>query len=234
MAKHGKRYRAVREKVDSLKMYPVDEALGLVKDLANAKFDESVDIAINLGVNPKYSDQMVRGAVVLPRGTGKTVRVAVFAKGEKAKEAEEAGADVVGAEDLVERIEGGFLDFDKAIATPDMMKVAGRLGKILGPRGLMPNPKVGTVTFEVSKTVKELKGGRAEYKVDKEGIVHVGVGKVSFNVDHLKENISALVEAVQKAKPASAKGTYLKAASVSSTMGPGVKLDIGDLTSLVV
>ena len=233
MPKHGKKYKAAREKVDRLKKYAVEEGLGLVKEMASAKFDETVDMALNLGVNPKYSDQMVRGAVVLPHGTGKSVRVAVFAKGDKAKEAEEAGADIVGAEDLVEKIQGGFLDFDKTIATPDMMKIVGKLGKILGTRGLMPNPKVGTVTFDIAKAVKETKAGKAEFRVEKEGIVHVAVGKASFSAQQLKENLAALIEAVMKAKPASAKGAYLKAAAISSTMGPGVKLDVNDLAALV-
>jgi large subunit ribosomal protein L1 len=233
MPKHGKKYKASREKIDRLKKYPVDEGLGLVKEMATAKFDETVDMALNLGVNPKYSDQMVRGAVVLPHGTGKSVRVAVFAKGDKAKEAEEAGADIVGAEDLVEKIQGGFLDFDKTIATPDMMKIVGKLGKILGTRGLMPNPKVGTVTFDIAKAVKETKAGKAEFRVEKEGILHVAVGKASFSAEQLKDNVAALIEAVMKAKPASAKGAYLKSAAISSTMGPGVKLDVNDLASLV-
>jgi large subunit ribosomal protein L1 len=232
MPKHGKKYKASREKVDRLKRYLVEEGLGLVKEMASAKFDETVDMALNLGVNPKYSDQMVRGAVVLPHGTGRSVRVAVFAKGDKAKEAEEAGADIVGAEDLVEKIQGGFLDFDKTIATPDMMKIVGKLGKILGTRGLMPNPKVGTVTFDIAKAVKETKAGKAEFRVEKEGIVHVAVGKASFSAEQLKENLAALIEAVMKAKPASAKGAYLKAAAISSTMGPGVKLDVNDLAAL--
>ena len=232
MPKHGKKYRASREKVDRLKKYPLDEGLGLVKEMATAKFDETVDMALNLGVNPKYSDQMVRGAVVLPHGTGKSVRVAVFAKGDKAKEAEEAGADIVGAEDLVEKIQGGFLDFDKTIATPDMMKIVGKLGKILGTRGLMPNPKVGTVTFDIGKAVKETKAGKAEFRVEKEGILHVAVGKASFSAEQLKENVAALIEAVMKAKPSSAKGAYLKSAAISSTMGPGVKLDVNDLAAL--
>jgi large subunit ribosomal protein L1 len=232
MPRHGKKYKASREKVDRLKRYPVEEGLGLVKEMAKAKFDETVDMALNLGVNPKYSDQMVRGAVVLPHGTGKSVRVAVFAKGDKAKEAEEAGADIVGAEDLVEKIQGGFLDFDKTIATPDMMKIVGKLGKILGTRGLMPNPKVGTVTFDIAKAVKETKAGKAEFRVEKEGIVHVAVGKASFSAEQLKENVAALIEAVMKAKPASAKGAYLKSAAISSTMGPGVKLDVNDLAAL--
>lgn len=232
MPRHGKKYKASSEKVDRLKRYPVEEGLSMVKEMASAKFDETVDLAVNLGVNPKYSDQMVRGAVVLPHGTGKSVRVAVFAKGDKAKEAEEAGADIIGEEDLAEKIQGGFLDFDKAIATPDMMKVVGKLGKILGRRGLMPNPKVGTVTFDIAKAVKETKAGKAEFRVEKEGILHVPVGKASFSVEQLKENVSALIEAVMKAKPSSAKGTYLKTAAISSTMGPGVKLDVNDLAAL--
>jgi len=233
MAKHGKKYRSGKEKIDRSKRYKVLEALQLVKETAYAKFNESVDLALNLGVDPKYSDQMVRGAVVMPHGTGKSVRVAVFAKGDKAKEAEDAGADVVGAEDLAAKIEGGFLDFEKTIATPDMMKVVGRLGKILGTRGLMPNPKVGTVTNDVAKAVRELKAGKVEFKVQKEGIVHVSIGKIQMSAEQLKDNLAALMEAVMKAKPASAKGVYLKAAAVSSTMGPGVKMDTGDLADLV-
>ncbi len=232
MPKHGKRYKVQREKIDSLKSYPLDDALALVKDLASAKFDETMEMAINLGVNPKYSDQMVRGAAVMPHGTGKTVRVAVFAKGDKAKEAEEAGADIIGAEDLAEKIQGGFLDFDKTVATPDMMKVVGKLGKILGRRGLMPNPKVGTVTFEIAKAVRETKGGKVEFRVEKEGIIHARVGKVSFEVQQLRENIASLMEAILKAKPSSAKGIYVKRASISSTMGPGLKLDVAEITSL--
>lgn len=233
MAKHGKKYRTGKEKIDRSKRYPVIEALQLVKETAYAKFNESVDLALNLGVDPKYSDQMVRGAVVMPHGTGKSVRVAVFAKGDKAKEAEDAGADIVGAEDLATKIEGGFLDFEKTIATPDMMKVVGKLGKILGTRGLMPNPKVGTVTNDVAKAVRELKAGKVEFKVQKEGIVHVSIGKIQMSAEQLQANLAALMEAVMKAKPASAKGVYLKAATVSSTMGPGVKMDTGDLVDLV-
>ncbi len=233
MSKRGKKYNNSIKEVDRFKHYSLEEALSLVKKCAYAKFDENVDIAVNLGVNPKYSDQMVRGAVVLPHSTGKAVRVAVFAKGDKAKEAEQAGADIIGAEDLAEKIENGFLDFDKTIATPDMMKIVGKLGKILGRRGLMPNPKVGTVTFDIAKAVGECKAGKTEFRVEKEGIIHIGVGKVSFSPDKLKDNILALIEALQKAKPAAAKGAYFKAAAVSSTMGPGIKLDVGELTSLL-
>ncbi len=234
MPKHGKKYRASREKIDRFKSYPVDEALGLVRDCAWAGFNETVDVAVNLGVNPKYSDQMVRGAVVMPHGVGKTVRVAVFAKGDKAKEAEDAGAEVVGGEELAEKIQGGWLEFDKAIATPDMMKVVGKLGKILGPRGMMPNPKVGTVTFELEKAVSETKSGKVEFRVDKEGIIHAPVGKLAFQDQQLKENMAVLADALTKAKPSSAKGVYFRAAAVSSTMGPGVKLDLADFTSLTV
>ena len=234
MARHGKRYRSSKEKIDRNKRYPVDEGLTLLKNLAHTKFDESVDLAINLGVNPKYSDQMVRGAVLLPHGIGKTVRVAVFAKGDKAKEAQDAGADIVGAEDLVEKIEGGFLDFDKAIATPDLMKIVGKLGKILGTRGLMPNPKVGTVTFDIAQAVKETKAGKVEFKVEKEGIVHVPIGRISFSAEQIKANLMTLMEIIMKAKPSSAKGIYLKTVTISSTMGPGVKLDTSDLTDSLV
>jgi len=232
MARHGKKYRANREKVDRSKRYTVDEALALIKSMAAAKFDESVDIAINLGVNPKYSDQMVRGAVPMPHGTGKTVRIAVFAKGDKAKEAEAAGADIIGAEDLGEKIKAGFLDFDAAIATPDMMKVVGVLGKVLGPRGLMPNPKTGTVTMDVTKAIRELKAGKIEFRVEKEGIVHCPIGKASFEQQKLKENLTALIDAITKAKPPAAKGQYYRAATITSTMGPGIKLDLTDLTGL--
>jgi large subunit ribosomal protein L1 len=221
----GKKYVEVKKKVDRAKRYDLEEGLQLLKATARAKFDESVDMAIRLGVNPKHSDQMVRGTVVLPNGVGKSVKVLVFAKGEKEKEAKEAGADLVGAEDLVEKITAGWTDFDKAIATPDMMGTVGKLGKILGPRGLMPNPKVGTVTFDVGRAVKELKAGRVEFKVDKTGIVHTTVGKISFEPDRLKENILALMEVILRAKPSSSKGTYLKTIAISTTMGPGIKLD---------
>jgi len=229
MGKRGKKYLAVKEKIDRNRRYSLDEGIKLLKETARAKFDETVDMAIRLGVNPKHSDQMVRGTVVLPNGLGKSVKVLVFAKGEKEKEAREAGADYVGAEDLVEKISGGWTDFDKAIATPDMMGTVGKLGKILGPRGLMPNPKVGTVTFDVARAIKELKAGRVEFKVDKAGIVHTTVGKVSFDPAKLKENILALMDVIIRAKPASSKGTYLKTAALSATMGPGIKLDPNDL-----
>lgn len=225
MAKYGKKYRAIAEKVDRTKRYTIDEAVQLVRDLKVAKFDESVDVAVNLGVDPRHADQMVRGAVVLPHGTGKSVRVAVFAKGEKAKEAEEAGADIVGAEDLAEKIEGGFLEFDKAIATPDMMGVVGRLGRILGPRGLMPNPRVGTVTMDVGKAVQETKAGKIEFRVEKAGIVHASIGKTSMEPQQLAENLTELLSTIIRLKPSASKGTYLKGASLATTMGPSIRLD---------
>ncbi|RMG92758.1 MAG: 50S ribosomal protein L1 [Candidatus Dadabacteria bacterium] len=225
MARKGKKYLEARSKVDRLKLYDLDEALALLPQLSYAKFDESVDLAVRLGVNPAHADQMVRGTVVLPHGTGKGVRVLVFAKGDKAKEAEEAGADFVGAEDLAEKIQGGWLDFDKAVATPDMMGVVGRLGRILGPRGLMPNPKSGTVTFDVAQAVKELKAGRVEYRVDKYGNVHVPVGRKSFSPEQLKENVAAVIESLIRAKPASAKGAYIRGVALATTMSPGLKLD---------
>lgn len=225
MAKHGKKYRAVAEKVDRTKRYTLEEAVQLVRELKVAKFDESVDVAVNLGVDPRHADQMVRGAVVLPHGTGKTVRVAVFAKGDKAKEAEEAGADIVGAEDLAAKIEQGFLDFDKTIATPDMMGVVGRLGKILGPRGLMPNPRVGTVTMDVAKAVKELKAGKIEFRVEKAGIVHASIGKTSMSPEQLRDNLVEFLSTILRLKPATSKGTYLKGVSLSTTMGPSIRLD---------
>lgn len=225
MANAGKKYKAAAAKVDRSKRYSLDEAVNLVKELSNTKFDGSVDVAIQLGVDPKHADQMVRGAVVLPHGLGKVVRVAVFAKGDKAKEAEAAGADIVGAEELAERIQAGFLDFDSTVATPDMMGVVGRIGKILGPRSLMPNPKLGTVTVDVARAVRELKAGKIEYRVEKAGIIHAPVGKVSFETSVITENLNALIEAVFKSKPTGAKGTYLQGISVSSTMGPGVRVD---------
>ena len=225
MAKDGKRIIAAREGIDRVKLYPVNDAVGLVKDRAKTKFDETVEIAMNLGVDPKHADQMVRGVVNLPNGTGRTVRVAVFARGAKADEARNAGADVIGAEDLVATVQGGTIEFDRCIATPDMMGLVGRLGKVLGPRGLMPNPRVGTVTMDVAGAVKASKGGAVEFRVEKAGIVQGSVGKASFDDAKLVENIRAFVDAVTRAKPAGAKGTYLQRVAISSTMGPGVKVD---------
>lgn len=230
MAKLGKKRADAFKRVDRTTRYAVADAMKLIKGCKTAKFDESVDVAINLGVDPRHADQMVRGAVVLPNGTGKTVRVAVFAKGPKATEAEEAGADIVGADDLHDKItKENFLDFDKVIATPDMMGVVGRLGRVLGPRGLMPNPKVGTVTMDVAKAVTEAKGGKVEFRVEKSGIVHVPIGRVSFESDKLAENFGAIIDAVVRAKPAAAKGTYVKNVTLSSTMGPGVKVDVSSM-----
>ena len=229
----GKQQKSAREKVDRSKTYQLDEALALVKEVSFAKFDETVDLSVRLGVDPRKADQMVRGAVVLPNGLGKDVRVLVFAKGEKAMEATQAGADFVGADDLVEKIKGGWFEFDTAIATPDMMGTVGKIGKMLGPRGLMPNPKVGTVTFELARAVQEAKSGKVEYRVEKAGIVHAPVGKVSFDVQKLHENVLSLVDALVKAKPSTAKGSYLKKVSISSTMGPGVNIDIPALQMLV-
>jgi large subunit ribosomal protein L1 len=225
MANHGKKYKEAAKLIDAEKRYTVDEACALVGKTAKKKFDETVDVAIRLGVDPKHADQMVRGAVVLPHGIGKTVRVAVFAKGDKAKEAQDAGADTVGAEDLAAKVQEGWMDFDVAIATPDMMGVVGRLGKVLGPRGLMPNPKVGTVTADVARAVRESKAGKVEFRVEKAGIVHVPVGKATFDVKRLQDNVNAILETIMKAKPATAKGVYLKGVSLSTTMGPGIKLD---------
>lgn len=227
----GKKYKAAAAKVDRNRRYKVDEAMKLVKETAAKKFDESVDAAINLGVDPKHADQVVRGAVVLPHGMGKSVKIAVFAKGDKAKEAEQAGADIVGAEDLAEKIQAGFMDFDKVIAAPDMMGVVGRLGKILGPRGLMPNPKVGTVTMDLTRAVKEQKAGKVEFRVEKAGIVHVPFGKASFDAQKLKDNFTAIMEIIFKAKPQTAKGVYVKNVTVSTTMGPGIKLDLAELSA---
>lgn len=231
MAKIGKRVRAIREAVKDKSMLPLEEAVSLVKQHANAKFDETIEVALNLGVDPRHADQMVRGAVTLPNGTGRSVRVAVFARGPKADEAKEAGADIVGAEDLMETVQGGTIDFDRCIATPDMMPIVGRLGKVLGPRGLMPNPKVGTVTLDVAQAVKDAKGGQVQFRVEKAGIIHAGVGKASFDSDKLVENIRALVDAVNRSKPTGAKGTYLKKVSLSSTMGPGVSVSLDSVTA---
>lgn len=231
MARVAKRLKTTDEKVNRDHLYPVDEALALVKGGATAKFDETIEVAMNLGVDPRHADQMVRGVVQLPNGTGKSVRVGVFARGEKADEAKAAGADVIGAEDLVEIVQGGTIDFDRCIATPDMMALVGRLGKVLGPRGLMPNPRVGTVTMDVATAVKNAKGGEVQFRVEKAGIIHAGVGKASFSEDQLVENVKAFADAVTKAKPAGAKGTYLQGVAVSSTMGRGVKIDVSSLSA---
>jgi large subunit ribosomal protein L1 len=228
----SKRYDASVAKVDAEKPYTVEEAIAALKSMPAAKFDESVDLSFRLGVDPKHADQMVRGAVVLPHGIGKSVRVAVFAKGEKEREAREAGADVIGAEDLVERVQGGFMEFDTTIATPDLMGQVGRLGKVLGPRGLMPNPKLGTVTFDVGRAVREAKAGKVEFRVDKAGNIHVPVGKRSFSAENLAANAMALIEAIVRAKPAAAKGTYLRTLTLSSTMSPGVKIDAQGVANL--
>ncbi len=230
MAKFGKRTREAREAFAGKHNVTVEEAVGLVKANAKAKFDESVEIAMNLGVDPRHADQMVRGTVSLPNGTGKTVRVAVFARGPKADEAKEAGADIVGAEDLMEIVQGGKIDFDRCIATPDMMPIVGRLGKVLGPRNLMPNPKVGTVTMDVKEAIQAAKGGQVQFKVEKAGVIQAGVGKASFDEAKLIENVRAFVDAVSKARPAGAKGTYMKKVALSSTMGPGVTIDVSSAT----
>ncbi len=221
----GKRFTEANSKVEKGRLYDADEAIQLAKDISRTKFDETVEVAIRLGVDPRHSEQVVRGAVVLPQGIGKTQRVAVFAKGDKAKEAEEAGADVVGAEDLAERVQAGWTDFDVAVATPDIMGVVGRLGKILGPKGLMPNPKTGTVTFDVATAVKEIKAGKIEFRTEKAGIVHAPIGKASFPVEALGENLAVLVDALNKARPATAKGVYLKTITISTTMGPGIRIN---------
>lgn len=228
MAKIAKRTAAAREGIDPKAVYTVDDAVKMVKERATAKFDETIEVAVNLGVDPRHADQMVRGVANLPNGTGRSVRVAVFARGPKAEEAAAAGADVVGAEDLVEQVQGGEINFDKVIATPDMMPLVGRLGKVLGPRGMMPNPKVGTVTMDVTKAVNDSKGGAVEFRVEKNGIVHAGVGKASFSEAALAENVRALLTALVKAKPSGAKGTFVKRIALSSTMGPGVKVDIAE------
>ena len=231
MTKIAKRIQKTREGIDVNKLYPLSEAVQMVKERAVAKFDESIEIAMNLGVDPRHADQMVRGVVNLPNGTGKSVRVAVFARGPKADEAREAGADIVGAEDLVEQVQAGNIDFDRCIATPDMMPLVGRLGKVLGPRGMMPNPKVGTVTMDVKAAIEASKGGAVEFRVEKAGIVHAGVGKASFDASALEENIRAFADAVVKAKPAGAKGNYVKRVALSSTMGPGVKIDFSSVNA---
>ncbi len=228
----SKRYDAATAKMEPEKQYTLEDAVRLIKEMPGAKFDESVDISFRLGVDPKHADQMVRGAVVLPHGIGKTVRVAVFAKGEKEREAREAGADTVGAEDLVEKVQGGWTDFDTAIATPDLMGQVGRLGKVLGPRGLMPNPKLGTVTFDISKAVREAKAGKVEFRVDKAGNIHTPVGKKSFSPENIQANAMAVIEAIVRAKPSAAKGTYLRTVTMSTTMSPGVKVDAVALANL--
>jgi large subunit ribosomal protein L1 len=227
MAKAGKRIRSAREGVDRTKLYPLDQAVKMIKERSKAKFDETVEVAMNLGVDPRHADQMVRGVVNLPNGSGRSMRVAVFARGPKADEARAAGADIVGAEDLVEKVQGGAIDFDRVIATPDLMPLVGRLGKVLGPRGLMPNPKVGTVTMDVTTAIKGAKGGSVEFRVEKAGIVQAGIGKASFDAPQLMENIKAFADAVSKARPAGAKGTYIQRVAISSTMGPGVKVEPG-------
>jgi len=231
MTKLSKKAKALATAVDTMKLHGVDEAIGLAKTHATAKFDETIEVALNLGVDPRHADQMVRGVVTLPKGTGKTVRVGVFARGAKADEARAAGADVVGAEDLLETVQGGTIDFDRCIATPDMMGLVGRLGKILGPKGLMPNPKLGTVTMNVAAAVEAAKGGQVEFRVEKAGIIHSGIGKASFSAEDLRENFDAFVDAIVKARPTGAKGKYLKKIAVSSSMGPGVKVDVAEITA---
>lgn len=230
MPKRGKNYQQAVQNIDRETRYALEEAIGKVKEASYVKFDASIDAAINLGVDPRHADQMIRGAVVLPHGTGKSVRVLVFAEGDKAKEAEEAGADFVGSKDLADKIKGGWLDFDKAVAVPAMMRVVGPLGRVLGPRGLMPNPKVGTVTMDVATVVKDLKAGRVEFRVDKAGIIHCPIGRKSFDDKRIQENLEALMATLQRLKPASAKGRYIKALTLSPTMGPGVKVDVNEFT----
>lgn len=229
MARKGKRFTAALENLDRNALYTIEDAVKILKDNAKAKFDETIEVAMNLGVDPRHADQMVRGTVSLPHGTGKALKVAVFAKDAKADEAREAGADFVGAEDLMEQVQGGMMDFDRCIATPDMMGIVGRLGKVLGPKGLMPNPKLGTVTPDVAAAVQAAKAGQIEFRVEKMGIIHAGVGKASFSAEQLQENIAAFVGAIQQAKPSGAKGTYMRKVSVTSTMGPGIKLDLSAL-----
>jgi large subunit ribosomal protein L1 len=233
MAKHGKKFHNARQAIDRQARYTYEEGLNLALSAAYAKFDETVDLSVKLGVDPRHADQMVRGTVVLPHGIGKSVTVAVFAKGEKETEAKEAGADFVGAEDLIEKIQGGWLDFDRAVATPDMMGQVGKLGRVLGPRGLMPNAKSGTVTFDLARAISEIKAGKIEFRVDKAGIVHGPIGKVSFGVDKLRENLEAMLESLLRLKPTTAKGTYMKGITVSTTMGPGIKLDPTQVRALI-
>jgi large subunit ribosomal protein L1 len=232
MPKRGKKFQTAKEKIDRTRKYTVDEGLELALEARYVRFDESVDIAVRLGVDPRHADQMVRGTVVLPHGTGKTARVLVFAKGEKEKEAQDAGADYIGSEDLVEKIKDGWLEFDKAVATPDMMGAVGKLGRILGPRGMMPNAKVGTVTFDVGRAVKELKAGKIEFRVDRTGVVHAPMGKTSFGPEKLRENLASFLDTIMRAKPSSSKGTYLKSIAISTTMGPGIKIDPNDVRVL--
>ena len=229
MANRGKRYRAAYDSLDREQAYTVDQAIKLIKERAKAKFDETIEIAMNLGIDPRHSDQNVRGVVSLPNGTGKALRVAVFAKGEKAELAKKAGADIVGADDLAEKVQAGQMDFDRVIATPDMMVTVGKLGKVLGPRGLMPNPKLGTVTNDVAEAIKAAKGGQVEFRAEKAGLIHAGVGKASFSEKALVENVKAFVSAINRAKPSGSKGTYIKKVSITSTMGPGVKLEVSSL-----
>ena len=231
MARTSKRMKAVREGIGTERQFTIPEAVKLLKERSSVKFDETIEVSMNLGVDPRHADQMVRGVVSLPHGTGKTVRVAVFAKGPKAEEAEKAGADLVGAEDLAEKVQKGEIDFDRCVATPDLMAIVGRLGKILGPKGLMPNPKLGTVTMDVAKAVADAKGGQVEFRVEKSGIIHGGVGKASFDDDKLTENVNAFVNAIIKAKPSGAKGTYVKKVALSSTMGPGLKIEVQSLSA---
>jgi large subunit ribosomal protein L1 len=226
MAQHGKRFLELRKKVDPDRVYDPNEALTLVKDLARAKFDETIEAHLRMGVDPRHADQMVRGSVVLPAGTGKQIRVLAFAQGDKAREAEEAGADMVGAEDLIQRIQAGWMEFDVAVATPDMMGAVGRLGRVLGPRGLLPNPRTGTVSPEIGKLIRDVRAGRIEFRVDRTAVIHVPIGKASFDEDRLRENLAALMDAVVRAKPQAAKGQYLRSVTLAPTMGPGVKLDI--------
>ncbi|MDC0255405.1 50S ribosomal protein L1 [Bacteriovoracales bacterium] len=232
MKKRSKNYLEVSKKLSSQRNYSIDEAINLAKETAFAKFDESVDLAFRLGVDPRHADQMIRGAIALPEGTGKEVRICVITSGDKIKLAEDAGADFVGGDDMVQKIQGGWLDFDRVIASPDMMGKLGRIGRVLGPRGLMPNPKLGTVTPDVAKAVKEQKAGKVEYRTDKNGIVHVLIGKKSFDLSKLRENLKSIVGAIMKAKPASAKGTYLKSLTISTTMGPGIKIDTNEVISI--